>query len=127
MTFDEQQVFAGRSGAIQDFSQHGSIYASPTTGLIHFLTIYRGAIRLITLTKLRPDDRSMHGVVLSSTDRNFGFQPCVSAILFKRLPNETEIESAKTNIGPLASDHPDFAAYDLELKHVENEVVFFAR
>jgi hypothetical protein len=26
-----------------------------------------------------------------------------------------------------ASDHPDFAAYDLELKHVENEVVFFAR
>jgi transcriptional regulator with XRE-family HTH domain len=120
MTFDEAQVYRGR-----DFSQHGSIYASPTTGLIHFLTIYHGAIRLITLTKLR--DRSMHGVVLSQTDRNFGFQPCVSAILFRRLSNDIEIAAAREKIGPLLPDDPEFAANDLELKHVENEVIFFAK
>jgi hypothetical protein len=66
--FEERAAFRGPRGLI-DHSQRGQVYISNLTSLVHFLTIYQGAVRLITVSKMLGGEEIMRGAVLTQRER----------------------------------------------------------
>lgn len=121
LLFEEVQRYQ-RHGRQIDNSQAGRVHISPATDLVHLVTITRGAVRLITLTKPKLADRLMRGALLTQTERPLFFQPSVSAIFLRK---ETDPVSA-TTLGPLGAGDPTFAEAVAEIERIEREVVHFA-
>lgn len=88
--FNEENKFIGSNDRLRDFSQGGSIYISPDIGLLHLMTSWRGAVRLITLSKLRMNSNMMYGAVLTQSDQRFGFMPALSPVAFKKIESDDE-------------------------------------
>jgi hypothetical protein len=113
-------------GRTMDFSQKGHVYISPTVNLLHLLTHTRGALRLITLTKLRLDDLTMQGIVLTQARRTFYFQPSVSPIFFQQTDRSCRIEELATHVGPIRPGEADYEQVFEFLAEVERNIGIFA-
>lgn len=50
------------------YDQEGDVFISNTIGLVHLLTVERGALRLVTLTRLHHDENIMRGLVLTQAE-----------------------------------------------------------
>ena len=84
LEFIEDQKYTSSNGRIIDFSQRGDIYISNEIGLLHLITSDRGAVRLITLSKLRRDDNTLEGVVLTQLRNANHYSPAVSPIYLQK-------------------------------------------
>lgn len=108
------------SGDPNDCCFFGDVYISNYTGLIHLLTIRRGAVRVLTLTKMRRSNRIMRGMVATQTERVDFFQPSVAAVFL--IKSEEATPASFTDI---QADHPDYAFAMTEICITEQQVVNF--
>lgn len=123
---EDQDIDAVLNAEVDGAHSHGGdIYISAHTGLIHLVTIYQGAVRLVTLTKMR--GQTLRGVVLTQSERTLFYQPSVSALLLKKIDRPVDSRSFEDRIGPLRSDDPDYERLHTELREIEGEVIFFAQ
>ena len=131
LAFWETQKLVSGKGRPVDHSQGGGLYISPTTGMVHFLTIIKGALRLVTVTRLRQQDQSMRGAVLTQAEHTMYYQPSASPIFFRKLPDEEAGTEAPPlpplPLGAITPGHADYRALEAELAEVETEIVCFAR
>jgi transcriptional regulator with XRE-family HTH domain len=83
--FSEENKFIGSNDRPRNYSQGGLVHISPDIGLLHLMTSWRGAVRLITLSKLRLDSQMMYGALLTQSDQRFGFMPAMTPIAFRKI------------------------------------------
>ena len=120
------QRFRGSTGRPVASSHAGGIHISPHTGLLHLLTTYQGALRLVTLTKFRMGDDKLRGVILTQRDRDVFFQPAVSPIYLEKLAGRRKNSELEQLVGPFGPSDPTFEAVGRELAEIEASTVLFA-
>jgi hypothetical protein len=101
----------------EDVKAHrGRIHISPYTGLVHLVTIDHGAVRTMTLTRMRTNDTIMRGLVLTQSDEVAFFQPTVSSVVISKARDYdwAKLVEDITLLTPEAPDH-DFAQAQLAL------------
>jgi transcriptional regulator with XRE-family HTH domain len=129
LTFREIQKYKSPElGHEIDYSQEGDIFISNTNNLIHLLTKNEGALRLVTLTKMREADQVVRGIVLTQAPGkgDFYYQPSVSAIYFKKIDGSPKAEELVDRLGPIKSPEPDFLSADRMLIDIEQRLGRFA-
>lgn len=114
-------------GEMVNYNQSGDVFYSNTIGLLHLLTRFEGAVRLITLSKLELHDPTMNGIVLTQATKPMHFRPAVSPIRFQKIVSAGggETELAKL-VGPIKSDDSGYEALDASLKNIEQSYGIFA-
>lgn len=95
----------------------GAVYISTYTGLLHFVTIYQGSVRLASVSKMREPDGIMRGAILTQYENVVFFQPTCSSIVLKRMMDFVFDNSCIAEIGLIGQDDDefDFAKSQLEL------------
>lgn len=124
LRFLELQRFRGRNNRSVSSSHGGGIYISPHTGLLQLLTTFQGALRLVTLTKMRLGETCLRGLILTQSDRDMFFEPATSAILLDRLDRKASLAELEQMVGPIGPDDPAFANVEAELAGIERSMVF---
>jgi transcriptional regulator with XRE-family HTH domain len=119
--FLENQTYKNDKGKIVDFSQGGELYSSDGTNLFHLMTVFRGRLRLVTLTK--NDSQFLRGVVLTQSHKTFYQQPAISPIFMIKAAPTSNVESLASLIGEIAPDDPSYADLAQELRDIETGVV----
>lgn len=124
--FREHQSYTANNKRRVDHSQTGEVYISQYTDLIHLVTVVKGAVRTVTLRKMR--DSMMRGCMLTQSDRETFFQPCVSAIFLEKIfgLDVSNLDDAKI-VGPIEVGHDDYVRVAEELATVERSVMFVAK
>jgi transcriptional regulator with XRE-family HTH domain len=125
LEFFEDHKYISSIGRPVDFSQQGDIYINNDIGLLHLITMDRGAIRLVTLSKLRRDDNTLEGVVLTQLRNAHHHSPAVSPIYLQKAEGVAERGEVASLIGPIPPTneiYPTVAAY---IEEVEREVAYF--
>ncbi len=126
LRFFELQRFRGTNNRSVSSSHAGGIYISPHTAMIHLLTTYQGALRLVTLNKFRMGDNRLRGAILTQSDRDVFFQPALSAIFLERLEQKRKNSELEKLIGPLGPSDAAFKSASEELDQIERSTVYFA-
>lgn len=125
LVFSENQHYDTGDGKTVDFSQAGKIYINNDIGLIHFVTSANGAMRLLTLSKLRRDDNTMSGVVLTQARTTGHYFPAVSPIYLRKQEDafvENKLDNASRIIGP---DDDEYSIISNFIEEIENETAYF--
>jgi lambda repressor-like predicted transcriptional regulator len=122
--FQEHQSYLANNKRKIDHSQAGEVYISQYTDLIHLVTVATGAVRTVTLRKMR--DGIMRGCLLTQSDRETYFQPCVSGIFLEKALGFDPASIHDGMVGPIRSDHPDYERISEEMGTVERAVLFVA-
>ena len=126
LRFFELQRFRGQDDRPVSSSHAGGIYISPHTGMIHLLTTFQGALRLVTLTKFRMGDTRLRGVILTQSDRDQFFQPATSAIYLEKLETRRKNSELEKLVGPFGPADASFKPASDELTRIESSSVLFA-
>ena len=124
LIFHEHSRFSNRQKVI-DHSQNGRVYISPLTDLMHLLTTFQGAVRLITLTKIRGGDEVMRGAILTQSERPMYYAPSISPIVLKKI-RDYDLSIHLTMVGPLDDKAEDYEAACSKLDQTEREVLHSA-
>jgi transcriptional regulator with XRE-family HTH domain len=129
LEFVEQQRYIDRrTKKLHDYTQSGEVFISNQMGSVHLVTIARGAVRLLTLTKLiPPDDDTMEGVVVTQSKTGAFMRPSVSPVFFTKLKSPASIDQLMGTIGPLYPHDDGYAEFVARLNEVENKTVLFAQ
>src|SRR5215204_6276244 len=98
---------------------------SQTTGLMHFVTCFEGAVRLITLTKMIGGDEVMRGAVLTQIDRDAHYLPAFSPIVLTKLRNY-DPEKHRAMVGPIDESAEEYEFICDELAQAERRVIEIA-
>lgn len=123
--FKEHQSYLADNKRKIDHSQTGEVYISQHTDLIHLVTVATGAVRTITLRKMR--DNMMRGCMLTQSDRETFFQPCVSGVFFEKIFGfDPAILNNPVIVGPIKPDHEDYGRIVEEMEITERRVIFVA-
>jgi transcriptional regulator with XRE-family HTH domain len=125
LTFSEYQEYVPLEQGPSEPHHGGDLYIGANTNLVHLVTIFQGAVRLVTLTKMR--NQVLRGVVLTQGERPAFYQPAVSALLLKKVEGPLDERSFHARIGALTSDDPEYQRVNSELREIEAEVIFFAQ
>jgi transcriptional regulator with XRE-family HTH domain len=124
--FEEHQSYVTESNRKVDHSQKGEVYISQFTDLIHLVTVNAGAVRTITLTKMRGSGSVMRGAVLTQSDRGLFFQPSISAFYLEHISQfDPAIHLLK--VGNVKQGDDDYAKIAGEIARIEADVMFVAR
>ncbi len=126
LRFFELQRFRVADDRIVSSSHAGGVHISPHTGIIHLLTTFQGALRLVTLSKFRTGDDKLRGLILTQRDRNDFFQPAVSAIYLQKIRTKRKNSELERMIGAFGRDDPEFASVSKEIAAIERSSVFIA-
>lgn len=101
----------------------GTVYMSSYTGLVHFLTVYQGSVRMITVTTMRQSDGIMRGSMMTQCeDINF-FQPTITPIVFKKIKSYDPSSQVGNDLGLIDENEPDFRFASDQIKISETRVV----
>lgn len=125
--FFELQKFAGANRAPVSSSHAGGVYVSAHTGVLHFLTTFQGALRLVTLSKFRRGDDKLRGVILTQSDRDMFYLPAVSAIFLQKLNGRRRPSELDRMVGTLSPEDAGFSEADAELREIEGSAMFLGR
>jgi hypothetical protein len=129
LIFEEDQKYhSTRLQRDVDHSQSGEIYISNVTSLLHLLTKFEGALRLVTLARLDPEKRTMGGIVLTQAKEPFYYKPSVSPICLRKIdqPNEPLADGIRGAPKTMTPNDPDYAEASQLLIEVEQTVAGFA-
>lgn len=126
LRFFELQRFRGSDRQDVTSSHAGGIYISPHTGLLHLLTTFQGALRLVTLNKFRLGDTRLRGVILTQSHRDVYFQPAVSPIYLEKLEGRHKTAQLERLVGPVGPKDAAYAAAQGELAQIARSTVYFA-
>lgn len=124
LLFQEHSCYKN-GGKVVDHSQSGKVYISPLTDLVHLLTINQGAVRLITLSKMRGGDTIMRGAVLTQSEHRMFYQPSVSPIVLTKI-DVFERERHRFMVGPIDNAAEEYDGICEELEQTERDVVKLA-
>lgn len=124
--FQEENRFLTDSQRVRDYSQGGHVYISQAIGLFHLLTAYKGAIRLITLSKMRFSSRSMYGGLLTQSDQKFGYMPAMTPIVFRKIDGEGQTHIPE-DCGPIQPSDASYEHWREELDIAELDYVSMQR
>ncbi len=102
----------------------GTVYFALDTALVHFLTTDRGALRIITLTRINMQDRLMRGVIMSQVDKVSFYQPTASPIFLKLLGEHLDEENM-LQTGYIAKDTMEYSTASDELQEIEKNILKF--
>ncbi|HVZ14168.1 MAG TPA: hypothetical protein VG894_06885, partial [Bauldia sp.] len=124
LAFQHKNRFVGAAGTPVDHSQAGIVHMSPMIGLVHLVTVTKGAVRLVTLHRMRFPDTRMYGVVLTQSDEKLYWKPAVSAVVVERIaPGDAPQEAP---LGLIPTTDPRYAGITAHLKAAEDQFVNFA-
>ena len=126
LRFFELQRFRGANDRPVSSSHAGGIYISPHTGIMHMLTTFQGALRLVTLAKFRIGDNRLRGAILTQSERDMFFQPATSAIFLEKLAVKKKNSELEKLVGPFGPTDAAFKSATAELSHIESSTVYFA-
>lgn len=108
------------------YDQDGDVFISNSIGSVHLLTVSAGALRLITLTRLHPEQSVMRGAVLTQAEWPDHYQPAVSPIYFRKVaPIEADVSELTRRLGPVEPGDPDHEHIRQSLDYAQNDVVNF--
>ncbi len=129
LSFEEhQRYYSLEMKADIDNSQSGDIFFSHEIGLFHLLTEFRGALRLITVSKFRlnnPDDMTMHGIILTQAKSHFQYQPFAAAIILSKA-ELLKGDAMKNGAGVIRESDHGYKQIDRDLAYVERHMATFA-
>jgi hypothetical protein len=126
LTFEEKQDF--HSPQLQkgfDYSQSGDIFISNTIGLVHLLTKFSGALRLITLKQLDPERVTLGGIVLTQAQAPY-YRPSASAIYFRKIAASDATNTYQKAAKVIDASDPEYEDANVSLIEVERVVDSFA-
>jgi hypothetical protein len=123
--FQEHQSYIADNKRKIDHSQSGEVYISQYTDLIHMVTVAMGAVRTVTLRKMR--DNLMRGCILTQSDRGTYFQPCVSGIFLEKIFGFDAATASPELIGTIKPGHAEYEKIAEEMAFVERTVMFVAK
>ena len=121
-----QEYVSSETRTSINFSQSGDVYMSASVGLLHLLTKHNGALRLITLTRLRLNDLTMRGSVLTQAQDEFFYRPSVSPIVMQRCNPQIDLETLSKQIGPVRCGDGEYSRLNKALLDVEERLANFA-
>ncbi|MEJ0013490.1 MAG: helix-turn-helix transcriptional regulator [Bauldia sp.] len=124
LAFHHDNKSSDASGATIDHSQAGLIHISPMIGLIHMVTIAKGAVRLITLHRMRFPENFLYGVLLTQSDEKLYWKPSVSPVVMEKVA-VGGIPSASA-FGVVAEKSERYAGIANRLALAEKQFVNFA-
>lgn len=124
LRFLELQRFRGRGNRTVDSTHAGGVYISPHTGLIQLLTTFQGALRLVTLSRMRLGDNRLRGLILTQSDREQFFAPAAAAIQLDRLDRRRPLAELERLVGPVSPSDPEFAAVSADLAEIEQSSIY---
>lgn len=128
MRFKESQNYqSARLRRRVNYDQEGDVFISSSITLVHLLTQTSGALRLITLTRLHPEERIMRGVVLTQAEWPDHFQPAVSPIYFRKIDGDHEEVELARKVGPVERGDADYDDIGRGLEYTLADVVKFAK
>jgi hypothetical protein len=113
-------------GRLVSYDQSGEVFMSNSIGLVHLLTVDAGAVRLITLTRLHPQDEFMCGAVLTQSEWPGRYQPSTSPIYFQKILNGDHPQELIHAVGPARPSDPDYSGARRGLLQAQANVVRFA-
>ena len=103
-------------------SHTGNVYMSSYTGLIHFVTVFQGSVRIITATKMRQSDGIMRGSLMTQCeDINF-FQPTITPVVLRKNSSLTEQSDMLEKIRIMDDSCSDIPFARSQLKLCEEKV-----
>jgi hypothetical protein len=106
LMFEEQ----GRADA--SHSQKGRIYIPDGCPFINLVTIEKGAIRLITVSRPKKQEPARGLIMTLSNPSGMHFTPASAPIVLRRIPGEIP------QLGYIRPDSPDYDSYRRELETV---------
>ena len=122
-----KEYYRRRSTSIPGVKAHtGPVYISPHTSLLHMLTIFEGAVRTLTLTKMREFEGIMRGVLLTQTESLTFYQPTVSPVVLRVLTEYNTEFRLKDDIARLCPGSVEYAFADKELLIAERKIIRLA-
>lgn len=124
--YEHQKYNSAELDRAIDYSQGGDIYISNSINLIHMMTIVNGAVRLVTLTKMKVNDKTLRGIVLTQSQGEFYFQPSVSPIVLEKEDPGTCLDMLASQIGPIRPSDPLYGKINAALVHVQCKVANFS-
>jgi hypothetical protein len=125
LEFVEDHKYISSTGRLVDFGQRGKIFINNDIGFLHLLTSDMGALRLVTLTKLRRDDNTLEGVILTQLRNGRNYAPAVAPIFLQKVEGIIERSELESTIGPIAPTHELYPTVSTYIEEVEREVVYF--
>jgi transcriptional regulator with XRE-family HTH domain len=129
LEFDEHHRYIDQqTKRVHDYTQSGEVFISNQMGLVHLMTVVKGAVRLLTLTKLIPPDTdTMEGVVVTQSKTGAYIRPSISPVFFTKLKSPASIEQLMGTVGPLYPHDDGYAEFVARLNEVESRTVLFAQ
>lgn len=125
LTFRENHCYVASDGKTIDFSQAGDIYINNNIGLFHLVTSTDGALRLITLSKMRTHDDALGGVVLTQLRNTLYYSPAVSPIYLQKCKAVSDCQKLDAIIGPISPMHELYSTVAIYIEEVERNVAYF--
>lgn len=125
LAFKEHQSYVSQENRQVDHSQSGHIHISSTTDLVHLVTIQDGALRLVTLTKMRGSSTKMRGAVFTQTERSAFHQPALSPIFLEKI-GRPDLEADIKKVGLVSLGDEGYDYIEKEIAHVERDILFVA-
>jgi hypothetical protein len=114
LTFEEE----GRADA--GHTQRGRVYIPDGRPFISFVTVERGAIRLITVSRPEKQEPGRGLIMTLSNPSGMQFTPASAPVVLRRVENNV------TQLGFIPPGAPDYDAYRRELETVIPAFGFFA-
>lgn len=119
--YDEYNRFLSSSGKIMDYSQSGTVHRSRALGVLHLLTSFEGAIRLVTLGRIQVMEPVMYGMILTQIQGSGAFVPTSSVVHFRRMSEQGAAAAFET--GVVRPGDPQFKALQQDLNEARDAVL----
>lgn len=113
--FHEKNKFTTVQGKELDYSQSGTVHQSSQIGVLHLLTSFEGAIRLVTLTRLQVMEPVMYGAILTQVPEAGNFIPARATVHFRKV-GEDESVDIEAALGVVTPDSPNFLTFESDLE-----------
>lgn len=123
LEFFESQRYSPSPGKWLTSSHAGGVYISRRTRLVHRVTRFQGAVRLMTLHLPRIGEGLFRGVVLTQSERPLFYIPSVSAIFLQKLDEAKTNSELEQMTGSFGTDDPEFEYANAELISIEKNAL----
>jgi len=107
-----------------EIAHDGFVATSPEMNLLHLQSQFIGAVRLITLSKFKLNDYKLKGLVLTSVERDVGYQPGVAPIYLEK--TEAASDSILYLTGPVEPHNAEYGTVDKALSYITNRLAILA-